>query len=55
MRFLSHVKSRVVDDIRVFKQLGSFNSLGNGTWLNKYYDYLSLANAIKKRLPTVQN
>lgn len=48
-------KSRVVDDIRVFKQLGYFNSLGNGTWLNKYYDYSSLANAIKKRFPTIQN
>lgn len=48
-------KSRVVDDIRVFKQLGYFNSLGNGTWLNKYYDYSSLVNAIKKRFPTIQN
>lgn len=48
-------KSRVVDDVRVFKQLGYFNSLGNGTWLNKYYSQSNLLNAIKKRFPAVQD
>lgn len=34
--------SKVVDDIRVFNQLGYFNDLGNGTWYDKYKDLETL-------------
>lgn len=45
--------SRVVDDIRVFKQLGYFNRLGKGTWLHMFSDYIKLESFIKKHFPPI--
>ncbi len=38
--------SRIVDNTRVFKQLGYFNALGNGTWYDKYNDTNTLEDFI---------
>ena len=43
--------SRIVQDIRVFKQLGYFNRLGNGTWLYIFPDHVKLETFIQKHFP----
>lgn len=40
-------KSKIVDNIAVYKQLGYFNELGNGTWYEKYSDFLNLEEFIE--------
>lgn len=40
-------KSQIVDDVKVYKQLGYFNQLGNGTWYEKYSDLTNLEEFIK--------
>lgn len=43
--------SNHVDNLKVFKQLGYFNSLGNATWYDKYQDAIMLENYISKHFP----
>jgi hypothetical protein len=42
-------KSNVVDNIEVYKQLGYFNQLGNGTWYDLYNGYSDLEKFIDKQ------
>lgn len=47
-------KSAVTDNNDVFKQLISFNDLGNGTWLDGYSDYTSLEEYINAHFPNIE-
>ncbi len=48
-------KSKIVDDIRVFKQLGYFNALGNATWYDTYSHEQELEEFIKTHFPILTN
>lgn len=45
------ISSHIVDNSRVYRQLGCFNALGNGTWFDKYPDSLVLEKFISKHFP----
>lgn len=45
------IKSHIVDNSKVYKQLGYFNALGNGSWYDKYQDSLVLERFISKHFP----
>lgn len=47
------IKSNVVDSSKVYKQLGYFNALGNGTWYDKYPDSCVLEEFISKHFPPI--
>lgn len=46
--------SKVVDNVRVLKQLGYFNALGNGTWYDKYSNELMLERFIASHFPAIE-
>ncbi len=47
-------ESKVVDKVKVLKQFGYFNALGNGTWYDKYPDTLALENFISNHFPPIR-
>lgn len=54
-RNLKEYRPHIADDIRVFKQLEFFNTLGNGTWLYKFLDYAKLKSFIMSHFPPVED
>ena len=49
----SDYESQVVDNTKVFDQLGYFNGLGNGTWYDKFSDTISLEEYIKAHFQSI--
>lgn len=47
-------QSQIVDKVQVFKQLGYFNALGNGTWYDKYSDEAMLERYITSHFQVIK-
>lgn len=47
-------KSKVVDNNNVYKQLGYFNELGNGTWYDSYNSFSNLEEYVCAHFPEIE-
>lgn len=47
-------QSQIADKVQVFKQLGYFNALGNGTWYDKYSDEAMLERYIASHFQPIE-
>lgn len=48
-------QSQIADKVQVFKQLGYFNALGNGTWYDKYSDEAMLERYIASHFQPIKH
>lgn len=48
-------KSKIVENSKVFKQLGYFNDLGNGTWYDIYNSLLNLEEYVSAHFAELEN
>lgn len=48
-----HFQSKIVENVKVYKQLGYFNKLGNGTWYETYNGLSDLEKFIERQFPNL--